>query len=190
MEAWRTARGWDHTTFQSSLGQLGERALYGIEPRGRYLAWAVEPERSSGGLPLAAWQALCDLHASEGRGVFVTFSEHHLKGKRKNIDTIEVAPIEHMVSILMQLRDAGGQLIFLSIGGSAGNCGHKVNDFRKIVGIKTNAPTDSVSELTAPTNDEGWEQSLLNGSRLAASRPPRSSSSQMAAAAWKKIRMA
>ena len=121
----------------------------------------------------------------------MTFSEHHLKGKRKNIDTIEVASIEHMVSILMQLRDAGRQLIFLDIGGSAGNCGHKVNDCRKIVGIRTNAPTDSVSELIAPNNDEGWEQSLLNGSRLAASRrPPRSSSSQMAAAAWKKIRMA
>jgi hypothetical protein len=52
---------------------------------------------------------------------------------------------------------------FLGVGGSAGNCGHAVNDFRKIVGIEAYAPTDNVSELTARTNDEGWETYLLNG---------------------------
>ena len=56
-----------------------------------------------------------------------------------------------------ELRDAGGRLFFLGVGGSAGNCGHAVNDFRKIVGIEAYAPTDNVSELTARTNDEGWE---------------------------------
>src|SRR5229473_7511731 len=87
----------------------------------------------------------------------MTFSERHLQEAREIIDTIDVAPIEHMVSILVRVRDAGGRLFFLGVGGSAGNCGHAVNDFRKIVGIEAYAPTDNVSELTARTNDEGWE---------------------------------
>jgi D-sedoheptulose 7-phosphate isomerase len=92
-----------------------------------------------------------------GRGLFMTFSERHLQEAREIIDAIDVAPIERMVSILVQVRDAGGRLFFLGVGGSAGNCGHAVNDFRKIVGIEAYAPTDNVSELTARTNDEGWE---------------------------------
>ena len=87
----------------------------------------------------------------------MTFSERHLQEARQIIDTIDVSPIERMVSILAELRDAGGRLFFLGVGGSAGNCGHAVNDFRKIVGIEAYAPTDNVSELTARTNDEGWE---------------------------------
>ena len=55
------------------------------------------------------------------------------------------------------MRTDGGRLFFLGVGGSAGNCSHAVNDFRKIVGIEAYAPTDNVSELTARTNDEGWE---------------------------------
>jgi D-sedoheptulose 7-phosphate isomerase len=62
-----------------------------------------------------------------------------------------------MVLILVQLRESSGRLFFLGVGGGAGNCGHAVNDFRKIVGIEAYAPTDNVSELTARTNDEGWE---------------------------------
>jgi D-sedoheptulose 7-phosphate isomerase len=87
----------------------------------------------------------------------MTFSERHLQEAREIIDGIDIAPIEHMVSILVQLREIGGRLFFLGVGGSAGNCGHAVNDFRKIVGIEAYAPTDNVSELTARTNDEGWE---------------------------------
>ena len=87
----------------------------------------------------------------------MTFSERHLQEAREIIDAIDVAPIERMVSILVQVRDGGGRLFFLGVGGSAGNCGHAVNDFRKIVGIEAYAPTDNVSELTARTNDEGWE---------------------------------
>jgi len=87
----------------------------------------------------------------------MTFSERHLQEARQIIDAIDVAKIERMVAILVQLRDAGGRLFFLGVGGSAGNCGHAVNDFRKIVGIESYAPTDNVSELTARTNDEGWE---------------------------------
>ena len=87
----------------------------------------------------------------------MTFAERYLQEARQIIDAIDVAKIERMVSILVQLRDAGGRLFFLGVGGSAGNCGHAVNDFRKIVGIESYAPTDNVSELTARTNDEGWE---------------------------------
>src|SRR5580704_8402725 len=87
----------------------------------------------------------------------VSFSERHLQEAREIIEAIDIAPIEHMVSILVEVRETGGRLFFLGVGGSAGNCGHAVNDFRKIVGIEAYAPTDNVSELTARTNDEGWE---------------------------------
>src|ERR1700720_3852212 len=87
----------------------------------------------------------------------MNFTERHLQEAREIIDAIDVGPIEHMVSILVKVRESGGRLFFLGVGGSAGNCGHAVNDFRKIVGIEAYAPTDNVSELTARTNDEGWE---------------------------------
>jgi D-sedoheptulose 7-phosphate isomerase len=87
----------------------------------------------------------------------MNFAERHLQEARAIIDAIDVEPIERMVSLLAELRDVGGRLFFLGVGGGAGNCGHAVNDFRKIVGIEAYAPTDNVSELTARTNDEGWE---------------------------------
>jgi D-sedoheptulose 7-phosphate isomerase len=65
--------------------------------------------------------------------------------------------IDTMAEALRDLRESGGRLFFLGVGGSAGNCSHAVNDFRKIVGIECYAPTDNVSELTARTNDEGWD---------------------------------
>lgn len=65
--------------------------------------------------------------------------------------------IERMAGALADLRERGGRLFFLGVGGSAGNCSHAVNDFRKLCGIESYAPTDNVSELTARTNDEGWE---------------------------------
>jgi D-sedoheptulose 7-phosphate isomerase len=72
-------------------------------------------------------------------------------------DQIDIAAIEKLASELAALRERGGRLFFLGVGGSAGNCGHAVNDFRKLCGIEAYAPTDNVSELTARTNDEGWE---------------------------------
>jgi len=65
--------------------------------------------------------------------------------------------IDGMVDALANLRAARGRLFFIGAGGSAGNCGHAVNDFRKLCGIESYAPTDNVSELTARTNDEGWD---------------------------------
>src|SRR5688572_15616711 len=61
-----------------------------------------------------------------------------------------------MADLLAEVKHGSGRVFFLGVGGSAGNCSHAVNDFRKIVGIESYAPTDNVSELTARTNDEGW----------------------------------
>src|SRR5689334_24742650 len=101
----------------------------------------------------------------------MAFSQRHLQEARTIIDKIDIAPIERMASILVRVRDDGGRIFFLGVGGSAGNCGHAVNDFRKIAGIEAYAPTDNVSELTARTNDEGWEtvfSAWLKVSRLSA----------------------
>ena len=69
---------------------------------------------------------------------------------------INSAAIETLCSELVKLRERGGRLFILGVGGSAGNASHAVNDFRKLCGIEAYAPTDNVSELTARTNDEGW----------------------------------
>ena len=87
----------------------------------------------------------------------MTYSEEHLNEVRQIIESIDVEAIESMVKLLAQVRTDGGRLFFLGVGGSAGNCSHAVNDFRKIAGFESYAPTDNVSELTARTNDEGWE---------------------------------
>lgn len=86
-----------------------------------------------------------------------SFASYHLQEAKQIIDYLDVGAINRMVDRLVALRAGGGRLFFLGVGGSAGNCGHAVNDFRKIVGIEAYAPTDNVSELTARTNDEGWE---------------------------------
>lgn len=70
---------------------------------------------------------------------------------------IDRGAIDQIAEGLVAVRERGGRLFFLGVGGSAGNCGHAVNDFRKLCGIEAYAPTDNVSELTARTNDDGWE---------------------------------
>jgi len=70
---------------------------------------------------------------------------------------IDPAAIEKMVAELVALRNRGGRLFLLGVGGSAANCSHAVNDFRKLCGIEAYTPVDNVSELTARTNDEGWD---------------------------------
>ena len=72
------------------------------------------------------------------------------------LQKLDVAAIDRMVQKLAEVRARGGRLFMLGVGGSAGNCSHAVNDFRKICGFEAYAPTDNVSELTARTNDEGW----------------------------------
>src|SRR5271167_1338049 len=86
----------------------------------------------------------------------MSFTSTHLKEAKAIIDGLDVDLIERMAGFLAKTREKGGRLFFLGVGGSAGNCSHAVNDFRKIVGIEAYAPTDNVSELTARTNDEGW----------------------------------
>ena len=84
---------------------------------------------------------------------------------------INHSAIEKTINILIDIRETKGRLFFLGVGGSAGNASHAVNDFRKIAGIESYAPTDNVSELTARINDDGWENSFaawLKGSNLTA----------------------
>ncbi len=87
----------------------------------------------------------------------MTYAEQHLAEASEVISKIDADAIERIAELLRSLRERQGRLFFLGVGGSAGNCSHAVNDFRKIVGIEAYAPTDNVSELTARTNDEGWE---------------------------------
>ena len=86
----------------------------------------------------------------------LTYSEQHLQEAKEIISRINFDSIERLVDLLSEIKRIGGRIFFLGVGGSAGNCSHAVNDFRKIVGIESYAPTDNVSELTARTNDEGW----------------------------------
>ena len=86
----------------------------------------------------------------------MSYSQQHLDESVEVIKQLDASKIEEMASLLAKVKNEGGRLFFLGVGGSAGNCSHAVNDFRKIVGIESYAPTDNVSELTARTNDEGW----------------------------------
>ncbi|HRK02574.1 MAG TPA: SIS domain-containing protein [Oligoflexia bacterium] len=70
---------------------------------------------------------------------------------------VDRGQVEKMIEVLTQLQRTGGRLFFLGVGGSAANCSHAVNDFRKLAGIETYSPVDNVAELTARTNDEGWD---------------------------------
>ena len=97
------------------------------------------------------------------------YIEQYLKETISIAETVSKDEIEKGIAILKQVRDQGGRLFILGVGGSAANASHAVNDFRKIGGIETYAPTDNVSELTARTNDEGWETTFsewLKTSRL------------------------
>jgi len=87
----------------------------------------------------------------------MSFARTYLDESKRIIDALDVDLIDRMAELLAAVRAKGGRLFFLGVGGGAGNCSHAVNDFRKIAGIESYAPTDNVSELTARTNDEGWE---------------------------------
>lgn len=101
----------------------------------------------------------------------MSYTEQHLTEAAEIIRQIDRGTIDRMVELLVSVKADGGRIFFLGVGGSAGNCSHAVNDFRKIVGIESYAPTDNVSELTARTNDEGWATIFvewLKTSRLSA----------------------
>ena len=86
----------------------------------------------------------------------MSYAQQHMMEAAEIIRQMDVSAIEKMADLLATVKADGGRIFFLGVGGSAGNCSHAVNDFRKIVGIESYAPTDNVSELTARTNDEGW----------------------------------
>ena len=86
----------------------------------------------------------------------MSYAQQHLNEAGEIIKKIDAAAIEKMADLLVAVKTEGGRIFFLGVGGGAGNCSHAVNDFRKIVGIESYAPTDNASELTARTNDEGW----------------------------------
>ena len=86
----------------------------------------------------------------------MNYAQQHINEAITILKQLDIESIEKMADIIHRVKYDGGRIFFLGVGGSAGNCSHAVNDFRKIVGIETYAPTDNVSELTARTNDEGW----------------------------------
>lgn len=100
---------------------------------------------------------------------YMNFSQQFLNEAQQIIERLDIHEIERLVEVLAETRDRGGRLFILGIGGSAANAAHAVNDFRKIVGMEAYSPTDNISELTARTNDEGWDSffaTWLKGSRL------------------------
>ncbi len=101
----------------------------------------------------------------------MNFTESYLAETNQLLSRLDVASIERLVDALVRLRERGGRLFLLGVGGSAANASHAVNDFRKLAAIESYTPTDNASELTARTNDEGWAstfKSWLEGSRLGA----------------------
>jgi D-sedoheptulose 7-phosphate isomerase len=101
----------------------------------------------------------------------MSYARRHLDEAKRVLDQLDSDAIERVADILHAVRERGGRLFFLGVGGSAANCSHAVNDFRKIAGFEAYAPTDNVSELTARTNDDGWTSVFaewLRGSRLRA----------------------
>lgn len=98
-------------------------------------------------------------------------TERYLAEAASLVARLDRSAIEAIVSRLLDLRERGGRLFFLGVGGSAANASHAVNDFRKIAGFEAYTPVDNVAELTARVNDDGWETTYaewLRGSRLGA----------------------
>ena len=99
----------------------------------------------------------------------MSYIVEHLEEAAQVLQKLDIDSIERMTDILAKTRQSGGRLFILGVGGSAANASHAVNDFRKICGMEAYAPTDNVAELTARTNDEGWDSVFvewLRGSRL------------------------
>ena len=101
----------------------------------------------------------------------MSYAAQHLEEAVKIINKIDVSAIEKMADLLVTVKANEGRIFFLGVGGSAGNCSHAVNDFRKIVGIESYAPTDNVSELTARTNDEGWATIFVEWLKISKLQP-------------------
>ena len=92
----------------------------------------------------------------------MSHTKNYLDQVAEIANSLDCVEIERMVNVLADIRKRGGRLFFLGVGGSAANCSHAVNDFRKLCGIEAYSPVDNVAELTARTNDEGWDLSLIH----------------------------
>ena len=92
----------------------------------------------------------------------MSYTTTYLDEALQVLNGLDVMAINRMVELLWALRERGGRLFFLGVGGGAGHASHAVCDFRKIAGIEAYAPADNVSELTARTNDDGWESTFVN----------------------------
>ena len=90
------------------------------------------------------------------------FTEKYFQNVAKIANLINVKEINNLVFELKKIKNNKGRIFFLGVGGSAANCSHAVNDFRKLCNIESYTPIDNVSELTARINDEGWESSFVN----------------------------
>jgi D-sedoheptulose 7-phosphate isomerase len=97
------------------------------------------------------------VRSQEGKWVMKSHSEGFFSESGAICSAIDTAKIEALADELAALRDRNGRLFLIGVGGSAGNCSHAVNDFRKLCSIEAYSPVDNVSELTARANDEGWE---------------------------------
>jgi D-sedoheptulose 7-phosphate isomerase len=91
-----------------------------------------------------------------------TYTRDYLSEAGKIIKALDTRSIEAVIDLIVGIRERGGRLFFLGVGGGAANASHAVNDFRKIAGLESYTPLDNVSELTARTNDQGWEKSLVD----------------------------
>jgi D-sedoheptulose 7-phosphate isomerase len=91
----------------------------------------------------------------------VSFSQQFVNEGVELLQKLDASSIEKVATGMAAARDRGGRLFILGVGGSAGHASHAVNDFRKICGWESYAPTDNVSELTARTNDEGWDTTFI-----------------------------
>jgi D-sedoheptulose 7-phosphate isomerase len=87
----------------------------------------------------------------------MTYTQQHLRETAAILQTLDATSIEKIAALLAEVKASAGRVFFLGLGGSAGNCSHAANDFRKLAGMECYAPTDNVSELTARINDDGWE---------------------------------
>ena len=91
----------------------------------------------------------------------MNYTQKHLQETAAILQMLDISAIDKIVNVLAEIKKSRGRIFFLGVGGSAANCSHAVNDFRKLVGIECYTPTDNVSELTARINDDGWESAFV-----------------------------
>src|ERR1022692_3462821 len=96
----------------------------------------------------------------------MTYTAKFIGQATQVLQQLDQQSIERVLDLLLAVKAREGRIFFLGVGGGAGNASHAVNDFRKIAGIESYAPTDNVSELTARINDDGWESSYANWLRI------------------------